>query len=125
MTCFEFIISEEPVSLDKDIYILVVCKGMSFLAVRSSRISWETFHGIIKTVNELRKGLLKKIADERLYGAYYELKIVLIFTPKEPDALSNKMLAFAENVIGLPIKIFIGSDIPSDFSEFLSIPEMV
>jgi hypothetical protein len=126
MTCFEFIISKEPTSLDEDVYILVVCKGMSLLAIRSPKISWETFHGIVEIADELRKGLLKKLANERLYGAYYELKMVLIFTPEKPDTLSHKMLAFAESVIGLPIKLFVGfPDIPPDFSEFLSIPEMV
>jgi len=126
MTCFEFLIGEEPESLRDDTFMLVVCKGMSTLAIRSPRVSWRTFTNIIKLVKDLREWLLKKIADEKLYGAYYELKLILIFTPNDLDPLSYKMLTFAETVTRLPIKVFVGfQDIHADFAELFSIPGLV
>ncbi len=126
MTCFEFVIGKRPSSLAEDTYVLVVCKGMSILAIRAPKITWETFANIINLVEDLRRWLLKEIADEKLYGALFELKLVLIFTPIKPDPLSYKALMFAENVIKLPIKTFIGFyDIHASFSDLLSIPGMV
>ena len=126
MTCFEFLIGEEPESLRDDTFMLVVCKGMSTLAVRAPKVTWRTFINVTNLVRDLREWLLKKIADERLYGAYYELRLILIFTPEDPDPLSYKMLALAETITKLPIKVFIGfQDIHADFAELFSIPGLV
>ena len=126
MTCFEFLIGKEPSSLNEDTYLLVVCRGMSLLAVRSSNISWETFFNIVKLTKDLRAWLLRKIANEKLYGAYYELKLILVFTPRKPDPFSYKMLSLAENLTGLPVKLYVGySDIHPDFAEMFSIPGLI
>ncbi len=126
MTCFEFIIGERPKSLRDDTFLLVICKGISTLAIRSPQITWSTFTEIVKLVKDLKGWLLKKIAEKELYGAYYELKLILIFTPKNLDPFSFKMLSFAENATDLPIKVFNGfQDIHADFSELFSIPGLV
>ena len=126
MTCFEFTIGSGSESLKDDTFFLVVCRGMSILAIRSPRVSWKTFNEVVRTVKDLKEWLLKKIAEEELYGAYYELRLILIFTPENPDPLSYKAVSLAESATGLPIKVFIGfQDIHADFSELFSIPGLI